>query len=119
MDEEQFKKGIEEFNSRLFFECHDTLEDLWHGTRGEDRLFLQGLIQVSVGFYHILNRNYKGALSQWTKAEQKLAPYCPVYREINLARLLEELARWRTRAEEGLNNNHGELVESEIPRLSL
>jgi len=49
MHHDQFARGIEEFNNRYFFECHDTLEDLWMDTVGRDRLFLQGLIQVSVG----------------------------------------------------------------------
>ena len=67
MKEDQFRRGIEEFNKGFYFECHDTLEELWMETVGDDRLFLQGLIQVSVGFYHFGNSNYKGVVSQFTK----------------------------------------------------
>ena len=54
-------KGVSEFNEGYFFECHDTLEDLWTGLRGPSRDFFQGLIQVSVAFYHLTSRNLAGA----------------------------------------------------------
>ncbi len=116
MNEEQFKRGIEEFNRHYFFEAHDTLEDLWHETRGHDRLFLQGLIQISVGFYHFQNRNFKGAFSQWSKADAKLSQYRPAHRQMNLDTLLSELAEWRVLAERGLNGEHVECDESKIPK---
>ncbi len=28
-----FARGVDEFNRGYFFECHDTLEDLWTGVR--------------------------------------------------------------------------------------
>jgi uncharacterized protein len=116
MNEEQFLRGVEEFNSHRFFECHDTLEDLWHETRGHDRLFLQGLIQVSVGFYHILNRNFKGAFSQWTKAADKLTQYRPIHKQINLELLLPAVAEWRLIAGRGVNGEHIDIDESRIPK---
>ena len=47
----------------FFFECHDTLEEVWTGIRGSARDFFQGLIQVSVGFYHHGNGNRGGQRS--------------------------------------------------------
>lgn len=67
-----FERGVEEFNGQFFFEAHDTWEELWMQTTGPHRLFYQGLIQVSVGFYHLSNGNYKGACSQFGKALAKL-----------------------------------------------
>jgi predicted metal-dependent hydrolase len=117
MNEEQFRRGIDEFNNHLFFECHDTLEDLWHETRGHDRLFLQGLIQISVGFYHFLNKNFKGAHSQWTKAQQKLEAYRPHHRALDVETLLLEIPKWRLLAERGLAGDRVEVDESQIPKL--
>ena len=34
----QFRQAIEEFNSGKFFECHDTLEEIWRGIRGPARV---------------------------------------------------------------------------------
>lgn len=86
--DERFHEGIREFNRRYFFEAHDILEDLWHEYRESDRLFLQGLIQVAVGYYHFENRNFKGARSQFSKACAKLEPYQPVHQNLLIGELL-------------------------------
>ena len=28
-DDPRLQKGIDEFNQQLFFECHETLEEIW------------------------------------------------------------------------------------------
>jgi predicted metal-dependent hydrolase len=69
---ERFNLGIDKFNEREFYECHDILEDVWFEIRGQDRKFYQGLIHLAVGFYHILHKNNpKGALSQLNKVITK------------------------------------------------
>src|SRR5881409_3996809 len=87
-------KGVEEFNSGKFFECHDTLEEIWRGIRGPARDFFQGLIQVSVGFYHLRNGNLRGGESQLEKALKNLDAYGDRYGGIELARLRGEVQRW-------------------------
>jgi predicted metal-dependent hydrolase len=89
---EQFLRGIEEFNQGMFFECHDTLEEIWMEAIGSDRLFLQGLIQVSVGFYHASNGNFKGAESQLRKGIAKLESYQSGYCGVELTKFLEHVA---------------------------
>jgi len=119
VNEEQFQRGIDEFNRGCFFECHDTLEDLWHETRGADRLFLQGLIQVSVGFYHLLNRNYKGATSQFTRGLNKLEQYSPAHRGIELEGFMKSVVSWLALAERGLIGEQAEIDETKIPKLKI
>jgi predicted transcriptional regulator len=48
-----FARGVAEFNEGRYFDCHDTLEEIWQGLRGPARDFLQGLIQVAVAFHHL------------------------------------------------------------------
>ena len=91
--DERFHQGILEFNRRYFFEAHDILEDLWHEYREEDRLFLQGLIQVAVGCYHLETGNWKGANSQFSKAISKITPYEPVHHGLVVDDLLREVRR--------------------------
>ena len=117
MNEEQFQRGIEDFNRGFFFECHDTLEDLWHETRGLDRLFLQGLIQVSVGFYHLLNLNFKGAVSQLTRGLDKLDRYRPVHRGIEIEPFTIEVLRWLVIAERGMRGERVEIDPARTPKL--
>ncbi len=105
------QKGIDEFNSGKFFECHDTLEEVWQGIRGPARDFFQGLIQISVGFYHLSNGNLRGAESQIDKGLQKLESYGDRYAGMELAQLRREVRVWldRIRAGEKLKGNVSQL----------
>jgi predicted metal-dependent hydrolase len=118
MNGEQFRRGIEEFNRGSFFECHDILEDLWMGTRGADRLFLQGMIQISVGFYHLLNDNYRGAVSQYTKGLTRLERYRPVHRGIELEPLMKAVVTWLARAERGVRGETVEIDGTKFPKIA-
>jgi Domain of unknown function (DUF309) len=51
------------FDAGLFFEVHELLEPHWFRATGRDREALQGLIQVAVGFQHLVNGNRRGALA--------------------------------------------------------
>jgi|GEM_PF-310279 hypothetical protein len=84
---DDFLRGIDEFNQRKFFECHDTWEHIWQETTGADKLFLQGMIHAAVGLYHFTNGQWKGAKSQLQKCTTKLAGYHPTYRGIDVAHL--------------------------------
>ena len=75
----QLAKGVAEFNDGCYFECHDTLEELWSGIRGPSRDFFQGLIQVAVGLYHLGNDNREGARSMFERAGKRLGKYPPRY----------------------------------------
>jgi predicted metal-dependent hydrolase len=100
-DARAFRQGIREFNSGRFFECHDTLEEIWRGTRGPARDFFQGLIQVAVGFYHLGNANTTGSRSQLEKALSKLAPYQEVYLGVDLGALRAVVREWIQKIDSG------------------
>ena len=95
------RRGVEEFNSGKFFECHDTLEDVWHGIRGPARDLFQGLIQVAVGFYHLGNGNRIGAASQLEKGLARLSPYGDCYAGMDLATLRLGVQSWLARVRSG------------------
>jgi uncharacterized protein len=84
---EAFLRGVEEFNTEKFYECHDTWEEIWYETTGVDKLFLQGLIHAAVGLYHFTNKRAKGARSQLEKCVRKLSSYEPQYRGISVSAL--------------------------------
>ena len=95
-----FDRGVREFNGGLYFECHDTLEDLWSGVRGPSRDFFQGLIQVAVGHYHLGNANGAGAASMFERALRRFEQYPARYFGFDLeqqrAQLREALERLAT-----------------------
>lgn len=94
-------RGFAEFNSGKFFECHDTLEEVWQRTRGPARDFFQGLIQISVGFYHLRNGNLAGAHSQLEKALKNLSQYGESYAGMDLASLCSEVQSWLSKISSG------------------
>jgi predicted metal-dependent hydrolase len=88
--DERLRKGIELFNNREFFHCHEVLEEAWTPERGPRREFLQALIHVAVGFYHCQRGNSAGACSQLSKGLRKLAEYLPQCEGIDTERLRRE-----------------------------
>ena len=94
-----FDKGVAEFNTGYFFECHDTLEDLWTGLRGPSRDFFQGLIQVSVGFYHLTGSNTAGAASMFRRALKRFERYPDRYFGFDLGAHRACLGDWLGRIE--------------------
>jgi predicted metal-dependent hydrolase len=61
------------FNAGLFFEAHEHLERFWSGQPpGPMRRFLQGVIQISVGFHHAQAGNFDGAVNQLAKGLEKI-----------------------------------------------
>ena len=47
----RLERGRALFNARLFWEAHEAWEEAWMEEEGDERLFLQGLIQVAAGYY--------------------------------------------------------------------
>ena len=92
-----FEKGVSEFNAGFFFECHDTIEDMWSGVRGPSRDFFQGLIQVSVAFYHLTGGNLAGAESMLARALKRFEKYPDRYFGFDLDAHRTELRDWLER----------------------
>lgn len=92
-----FRKAVAEYNERLFFECHDTLEEVWAGIRGPSRDFFQGLIQVAVLFHHVSNGNAAGAVSMIDRALGRFRAYPGRYFGFDLDAQRTELHEWRER----------------------
>lgn len=64
----QYREGLRRFNAGEFFECHEILEALWKPARGEDRLLLQGLIQLAVAVLKWQRGNRRGAVFLYRRA---------------------------------------------------
>jgi len=87
-DDPRFLKGIEEFNRQLFFECHETLEEIWLEEHGEERKFYQGIIQIAAGYYKLQQGVPMGAFKLWPAGIEKLAPFAPVFLGVNVEALI-------------------------------
>ena len=89
MESPEFRQGVEQFNQRRFYDCHDTLEALWMEATEIDKTFYQGILQVAVGCYHLSNYNWRGAVILLGEGIRKLRDYEPDYQEINVTSLIE------------------------------
>lgn len=89
MESPEFRQGVEQFNQRQFYDCHDTLEALWMEATEIDKTFYQGILQVAVGCYHLSNYNWRGAVILLGEGIRKLRDYEPDYLEINVTSLTE------------------------------
>jgi len=82
--------GIEQFNAGAYWECHETLEELWRVEPDPVRYLYQGILQVGVGFYHLRRGNYRGAVNKLTSGLAYLAPSEPACLGVDVARLRSE-----------------------------
>jgi predicted metal-dependent hydrolase len=85
---EQYREGLRLFNEEDFFECHEVFEELWSESQGDDKKYLQGMIQAAVALFHFGNENFGGAKKLYNSAHQKLTPLGSPYMGIDLTRFL-------------------------------
>ena len=82
-----FQAGLKLYNEKNFYDAHEKWEDLWSDYYLKDRLFIQGLIQLSVSFVHLKNNNLNGAKSLLNKCKQKFEGF-DIQRGIDVKKLL-------------------------------
>ena len=88
-----FLKGLKEFNKHNFYDAHEYWEDLWSGYNLKDAKFVQALIQLSVGFFHISNSNKNGANGLLKKCLPKFEIYVPTQRGIEISPIIDAVKK--------------------------
>ncbi len=87
------RKGIDEFNRREFFECHETIEAVWLVADDRVRAFYQGILQVGVACYHVENGNWRGATNLVSGGIEKLEAFVPDWQGVDVEGLLAQARR--------------------------
>jgi hypothetical protein len=87
-DREGFARGVTAFREGDFYLAHDLWEAVWHSYAPADRRFLQSLIHIAVGAYHLQCGNRKGCRSQVRKAADKIGPFSPRHWGMDVGRIL-------------------------------
>jgi len=90
-----FDRAVFLFNARAFFEAHEDWETLWHEAEGEQRRWLQGLIQWAAAFVHH-ERGYHatGFVKLVREGRAKAASYAGDTFHLRFDRLLADMAPW-------------------------
>lgn len=97
------------FRAGLFFEVHEVLEEVWHTLAGERRIFVQGLIQVAVGFHHLAHDNPPGAAALFRAGRAKLTSQPAERSGVDVDALLAGLRTWESAATAGAWDDAAEL----------
>lgn len=108
-----------EFNRGDWFECHETLEDLWVCSEGEVRNFYQGLLQVAVALHHWRNGNFGGAIHLLTSGADYLRRVRLVCQRIDVGAVVAAADLFRESLTVLGAEQMAEVDRSLIPRLRL
>lgn len=87
----RFLAAIDEFNRGLYYEAHETLEQLWLEDHSREREFYQGIIQVAAGYFKWEQEVPRGAVKLLRSAIRKLEPYRPVCLGIDMTRFMADV----------------------------
>lgn len=69
---EKMREGIELFNEQKYWECHESLEDIWKEDAHDPvRNVYWAVIQVAAACIHYRNNNLIGAQGMIAKAKEK------------------------------------------------
>jgi len=67
------REGLEHAVQGRHFEAHESWEEAWRSRNGEEKLYLQALIQAAVALHHAAAGNSRGRLSMLEKSRVKMA----------------------------------------------
>ena len=94
--------AVTEFNEGQYWQCHETLEEIWMSEEYPLRLFYHGLIKAAVGLLHLERNNLSGARLKLKDAERTLAPFIPGMMGLDVADLLAGIKQRLTLIDDNL-----------------
>ena len=118
-DQDVLSEAARLFNAKLYFEAHDYLEDVWQDARGDERAFLQALIHVSVGMYHVAAANHQGAVNLLARALDALARFTPSRDGLDVASLVDKASVCLEKSKRLLAGDAVEWSADDIPTMEL
>jgi uncharacterized protein len=83
-------EAIAAFNQQKFYDCHDLLEAMWMDACYPEKTFYQGLLQITVGLYHLGNLNWNGSKILLGEGIGRLRDYQPEYAGIDVTQLIQD-----------------------------
>ncbi len=89
---DQIHTGIDQFNQAQLFECHETLESVWKVLRDGQREFVQGIIQIAVGYYHAGKGNDVGALKLLRRGHGRIIKFVPSFLGVDAEALAQAVS---------------------------
>lgn len=90
----RFIRGLELFNQKDFFACHEVIENLWLECPAGDahRQLYKGVIQAAAALYQFERGILSGAIGLYRSSMKYLDAYRPFALGLNVQKLCQELA---------------------------
>ena len=86
-------QAIREFNGAQYWQCHETLEELWLPEGYPLLLFYHGLIKAAVGLLHLERHNRQGGTAKLCDAQYALTPFSPRFMGVDIGNLLSDSSK--------------------------
>ncbi len=87
-------RAIEQFNRGEYWECHETLEDVWREAPYPFRLFYHAIIKTAVGFHHLTRHNRHGAQVKLRDGVELLGLFQTEWMGVRTDLLLADAKEW-------------------------
>lgn len=86
--------GLRLYDAGEFFAAHEAWEGVWLQAQEPEKLFLQGLIQVTAAFHHLQRNNSQGTTRLLQAALGRLERYPACFGGISLDLLCNDIRAW-------------------------
>jgi hypothetical protein len=87
-------EGLRLYDAGEFFAAHEAWESVWLRAQEPEKMFLQGLIQVTAAFHHLQRNNPHGTALLLQAALGRLERYPSRFRGISVASLCDDIREW-------------------------
>src|SRR5271168_3967813 len=94
-------KGLRLYQEGEFFAAHEAWESAWLESQEPEKMFLQGLIQVTAAFHHLQRNNPLGTARLFERALSRLERYPAAFGSVSVALLCEDICEWLKALEMG------------------
>jgi uncharacterized protein len=90
----ELAEGLQCYRNQDFFLAHEHWEAIWLQLHGQEKTFLQGLIQTTAAFHHVQRKNRVGGASLLLGALRRLDPLPHDFGGIDVDALRKNLRVW-------------------------
>ena len=96
-------EGLRSYHAGQFFAAHEAWESVWLESPEPEKMFLQGLIQVTAAFHHLRRNNPRGTALLLQAALGRLERYPPCFGGISVTLLCNDIRKWLQALETGVS----------------
>ena len=89
------------FNTHAFWHAHEAWERDWLVAEGDEKLFLQGLIQLAAAYHHVQRGTFRGGVRLFDAALDKLSRVPDGFLGVDRAEAVARAAAHRDRIARG------------------